>query len=272
RIHGAMHTPRRPIGPGPATSDSGTKDPRTKDSRIGKIFGRAVAKNLCDAVETCASGFSRPPHRERLETDRNPGVPGKQENFSMVCSMVKKGLLGAALGAGTLFLVFGTSAPSYIKTAFCRMRQSAKDAIDPQFEIERAKSEIANLQPAFDQNKETLARAEVAAEHLEAEIGRITANLDHAKPAIPALRDTVKGGAFGLPGHVADAAEGLKAQIASRWDHYNYTTAVLKEKHDVLKAKRQMIEAAHRKLEALREQKSNLLARLAKVEAKLQTI
>ena len=43
----------------------------------------------------------------------------------MVCSIVKKGLLGAALGAGTLFLVFGTSAPSYIKTAFCKVRQSA---------------------------------------------------------------------------------------------------------------------------------------------------
>ena len=190
----------------------------------------------------------------------------------MVCSMVKKGLLGAALGAGTLFLVFGTAAPTYIKTAFCRMRQSAKDAIDPQFEIERAKMDIANLQPAFDQNKETLARAEVAAEHLEAEIGRITANLESEKATILALRDKVKAGDFRLTGHVADAAEGLKAQIASRWDHYNYTTAVLKEKQDVLKAKRQMIEAAHRKLEALREQKSNLLARLAKVEAKLQTI
>ena len=26
----------------------------------------------------------------------------------MVCSMIKKGVLGTALGAGTLFLVFGT--------------------------------------------------------------------------------------------------------------------------------------------------------------------
>src|SRR5262249_33995437 len=201
RIHGAMHTPRRPIGPGPATSDSGTKDPRTKDSRIGKIFGRAVAKNLCDAVETCPSGFSRPLHRERLETDRNPGVPGKQENFSMVCSLVKKGLLGAALGAGTLFLVFGTSAPSYIKTAFCKMRQAAKDSIDPQLEIERAGTEIASLQPAFEQNKETLARLEVEAQKLEKAIGETVASLEREQETIVALRDQIKRGDYRLTGH-----------------------------------------------------------------------
>ena len=63
----------------------------------------------------------------------------------MVCSLIKKGLLGAALGAGTLFLVFGTSAPSYVKTAFHKMRQTAKDSIDPRFEIERARSDGATL-------------------------------------------------------------------------------------------------------------------------------
>jgi predicted nucleic acid-binding Zn-ribbon protein len=186
--------------------------------------------------------------------------------------MVKKGLLGAALGAGTLFLVFGTSAPSYIKTAFCKMRQSAKDAIDPQFEIERARTEIASLQPAFDQNKEVLARAEVAAEHLEREIGVIQANLEQEKATIMALRDKIKTGDFRLTGHGTDAAEGLKAQALSRWDHYNYSTGILKEKQEVLKAKRQTIEAAHRKLEDLRQQKSLLQGRLANVEAKLQMI
>src|SRR5262249_31560767 len=173
-------------------------------------------------------------HRPR---DRNPGVPGKQENFSMVCSMVKKGLLGAALGAGTLFLVFGTSAPSYIKTAFCRMRQSAKDAIDPQFEIDRARTEIASLQPAFDQNKETLARAEVEAEYLDQEINKIKANRDSAKATIMAMRDKVNKGDFRLAGHFADTADEIKGALANRLDTYRYTAAVLKEKQDTLKAK-----------------------------------
>jgi len=186
--------------------------------------------------------------------------------------MIKKGLLGAALGAGTLFLVFGISAPSYIRTAFHKVRQNAKDAIDPQFEIERARTEIAGLQPAFDQNKETLARAEVAAEHLEREITAIQANLDSTKTTIMAMRDKLKKGDFRLTGHVAYTADELKAELASRLDHHTYTASILKEKHEVLKAKRKTIEAAHRQLENLRTQKATLLARLANIEAKLQMI
>jgi chromosome segregation ATPase len=190
----------------------------------------------------------------------------------MVCSMIKKSLLGAALGAGTLFLVFGTSAPSYVRTAFHKVRQTAKDSVNPQFEIERARNEIANLQPAFDQNKETLARAEVAAEHLEREIGELQANLDREKSTILALRDKVKSGDFRLTGRFADTAEDIKAELINRKDHYDYTTGILNEKREVLKAKRKTIEAAHKQLETLRAQKSTLLARLAHIEAKLQMI
>jgi chromosome segregation ATPase len=191
----------------------------------------------------------------------------------MVCSMVKKGLLGAALGAGTLFLVFGTSAPSYIKTAFCKVRQTAKDSIDPRFEIERARNEIASLQPAFDENKETLARAIVEAEHLDREIGVLQANLEKEKKAILALRDKVKNGDVHLTGHNSlYTVEELKGQLQLKKDHYDYGTGILKEKQEVLKAKHKTIEAARTQLDNIKEQKSLLLARLAQVEARLQMI
>jgi len=190
----------------------------------------------------------------------------------MVCSMVKKGLLGAALGAGTLFLVFGTSAPSYIRTAFHKVRQSAKDAVDPQFEIDRARAEIANLQPAFEQNIETLARAEVETKNLEREILAIQANLESEKKTMVALRDKIKNGDFRLTGRYATTAEEVKAQLANRLDHYNATAGILKEKQDTLKAKQMTIDAAHRQLENIREQRSTLTARLANIEAKLKML
>src|SRR5262245_58471837 len=114
----------------------------------------------------------------------------------MVCSMVKKGLLGATLGAGALFLIFGTSAPSYVKTAFQKVRQNAKEIASPQFEIDRARGEIADLKPAFDQNKETLARDEVEAEHLEREVATVQANLNQEKTVIQAMHAKLKTGEF----------------------------------------------------------------------------
>lgn len=190
----------------------------------------------------------------------------------MVCSMVKKGLLGAALGAGTMFLLFGTSAPSYVKTAFFKVRQSAKDSIDPRFEIDRARTEIASLQPAFDRNKEELARAEVAAERLEKEIGEVQASLDHQKSTIVALRDQVKRGDYRLTGHVVGTADEAKARLAHRLDQYKATESVLKEKQELLKTKHQMIESAHSQLETLRSQRQNLLTRLAQIESRLAII
>jgi chromosome segregation ATPase len=190
----------------------------------------------------------------------------------MVCSMVKKGLLGAALGAGTLFLVFGTSAPSYIRTAFQKVRQTAKDAVDPQFEIDRARADIANLQPAFEQNIETLARAEVETKNLEREITAIQANLESEKNTMKAMAQKVKNGDFRLTGRYATTAEEIKSQLANRLDHFNATAGILKEKQDTLKAKQMTIDAAHRQLENIREQRSTLTARLANIEAKLKML
>jgi len=85
----------------------------------------------------------------------------------MVCSMVKKGIVGAALGAGALFLVFGTHAPSYMKTAYHTVRRDVKNAVPLPFDIDRARDLIASLEPAIKDDIEQLARAEVDVEHLD---------------------------------------------------------------------------------------------------------
>jgi len=190
----------------------------------------------------------------------------------MVCSIVKKGLLGAALGAGTLFLVFGTAAPSYVKTAFHKGRQIVKDSVDPQFDIDRARDMIANLKPMIEKNIETLARAEYEAENLEREVIAVQANLDGEKKAMLSLRDSLKTGDFRLAGHVADTADEVKGDLAHRLDHYTFTTDLLKTKQAELKAKRKSIKAAHEQLQNLKSQKTTLLTKLANIEAQLRLI
>jgi chromosome segregation ATPase len=190
----------------------------------------------------------------------------------MVCSLVKKSLLATALGTGALFLVFGTSAPSYVKTAFHKVRQNVNDSVPPQFEIDRARQDIENLKPMFDQNKERLARAEVEAENLESEVSTMQANLEKSKKNILAMQQRLKTGDFRLAGHVIDSADNIKADLAERLDHYDYTVDTLKQKQEVLKAKQQIIRTAHEQLSNLRQQKTTLLAKLANIEAKLRVL
>ncbi len=99
------------------------------------------------------------------------------------------------------------------------------------------------------------------------------ANLDTAKKTILSMQDRLKTGDFRLTGgHVIDTADNIKAELAERLDHYNYTSDPLKQKQEILKAKRKIIEAAHEQLSNLREQKSTLLAKLANIEAKLRVL
>jgi phage shock protein A len=86
------------------------------------------------------------------------------------------------------------------------------------------------------------------------------------------MQQRLKTGDFRLAGHVIDSADNIKADLAERLDHYDYTVDTLKQKQEVLKAKQQIIRTAHEQLSNLRQQKTTLLAKLANIEAKLRVL
>jgi chromosome segregation ATPase len=188
--------------------------------------------------------------------------------------MFKKAILGAALSAGALYLAFGTSAPSYVRTALCWGRDSAKNAVPPQFAIERARGEIANLEPAIRNNIEALARAEVDVEHLDREILAVRDNLAGEKKAILAMRESLESGDFRLAGHgrVRYTVEEVKADLVRRLDHYNRVTKILEEKEATLKARQKAVVAARKQLTEMAAQKQALLTKLEGIEAQLKMI
>jgi len=192
----------------------------------------------------------------------------------MVCSIVEKAVLGAALSAGALYLAFGTCAPSYVKTAFHRVRHTARDAVSIPFEIDRTRGEIANLEPAIKNNIEALARAEVDVEHLDREIVAVRANLDGEKKAMLALRESLETGDFRLAGHghVNYTADEVKTELARRLDHYRRVTEILAEKETTLKARQKAVVAARKQLEEMAAAKKALLTKLEGIEARLTMI
>jgi len=190
----------------------------------------------------------------------------------MVCSMVKKGLVGAALSAGALYLAFGTSAPSYVRTAFHRARHNVQSAVPVQFDIDRARDEIANLEPAIRDNIELLARSEVDVEYLDREIAAVRSNLAVEKKALVALRESLETGDFRLAGHVSYTADEVKGELARRLDHYRNVSRTLAEKEATLKIKQKAVVAAHQQLKNMASQKKALLAKIDGIEARLKMI
>jgi chromosome segregation ATPase len=190
----------------------------------------------------------------------------------MACSMIKKALLGAALGAGALYAAFGTSAPSYFWTGVHRGRDSVKNALGIQFQIDRARAEIASLEPARHNNIENLARAEEDVKALDREIVAIRANLATEKKTLMALRESLNTGDLKLAGDVSYTADEVKADIKQRYDSYKLSSDLLKQKEETLKAKQKAVLAGARQLTQIEATKRALETKLASIEARLKMI
>ncbi len=190
----------------------------------------------------------------------------------MACSLIKKGLLGAGLGAGALYVAFGTPAPSYVWTAVHRVRDNVKSQVPVQFEIDRAREEINNLEPAIKDNIDNLANAMVEVDHLDRKIVAKRANLGDEKKILTALRESLNTGDFRLTANVTYTADEVKGELKSRYDHYKQVGEQLKDMEDTLKAKQKAVVAARQQLAQMSAAKQALLTKLSGIEARLKMI
>jgi chromosome segregation ATPase len=189
----------------------------------------------------------------------------------MACSVMKKGLLGAALAAGALYVAFGTSAPSYVRTAFHKVRGHAHKAVPVQFEIDRAREEVRRLEGPIKDAVETYCRTEVEVKWLKEEITTVKNNLERQKKGLQAALERNKGD-LRLTGSVDYAGEELKADAKRRLDIFRYDSQILRDKESTLKAKQKIMDSARQQLANLNAQKRELMTRLDSIEARLQHI
>jgi chromosome segregation ATPase len=190
----------------------------------------------------------------------------------MVCKMVKKGILGAALGAGALALLFGTSAPSYFATFVHKVRHSAKASVPIDFEIERARREVANLEPQIHTNLEAVKEAEVDCEHLQKEILATRDNLGTEGRQITALRTSLDSGNTLRTGGVTYTAEEIKNELGRRMDHYKAVKKILADREETLKIRQKNLAAGYDQLRNMQEARKTLAVKVEAIEARLRQI
>ncbi|MBX6314307.1 MAG: hypothetical protein IRY99_15550 [Isosphaeraceae bacterium] len=190
----------------------------------------------------------------------------------MMCKVVKKGVLGAALGAGALALLFGTAAPSYIKTACHKLRHSAKERVPVPFEIDRARQQLADLKPAIDRCTEEVARAEYRVEKLDREILAARAGIEREKKELIALRQTLDTGTYQLTGGTTYSDKDLKRELAFKLDRYKDHKKILAEKEETLRLRKQAVQAAREKLDNMKAAQVALLSKIEAIEAKFRQV
>jgi peptidoglycan hydrolase CwlO-like protein len=190
----------------------------------------------------------------------------------MGCSLIKKAVVGSALAAGALYLAFGTSAPSYVKTAFHKFRHSARSAVPVQFDIDRAREEIKGLEPAIKDGIAEVAWARNEIKVLEREIAATRANLETEKTAMKSLRTSLETGDYRLAGPVRYTEDEVKADLARRLDSYKSGKRTLEDREATLKAKVKTLAAAESQLKQMAEAKKALSVKIEGIEARLRMI
>jgi len=190
----------------------------------------------------------------------------------MICKVAKKGLIGAALGAAALGLVFGTAAPSYVKTSFHKARQSVKGSVPVEFEIERAKQEIAALKPAIEGAIETEVEAEIQAQNLAREIADARTELNRDGQRLQAYNERLKSGDLHLTGGEAYSEKSVKNDLARMMDRYQIAKTILLEKQETLKIRQKNVMSAREGRVAMQNAEKDLSARVQAAEARLNQI
>lgn len=187
--------------------------------------------------------------------------------------MLKKAFIGsmAVVTASTFF--FGRDALSYLTTGASSLREAVRSEVPIEFEMERAKHEVAELVPAIHKSLKIVAEQQVSVENLRANIEQKTAALEEQEEAILALNEDLKSGdtQFVYAGHSYTANE-VQRDLTERFNRFKTAEATLKDQQLILTAKEKALEQHRGTLEDMLSQKKTLEVELERLMARMQMI
>lgn len=173
--------------------------------------------------------------------------------------MLKKSLFAGAAVALLVGLFFGRDCYSYLGTTAGWVKDSVKESVPVTFELKRAKSMIAELEPEIRRNMHLIAKEEVEVARLDRRIEKEEASLAKAENDILRLKSdlSTNKGAF----HYGDrryTIQQVKADLTNRFDRFKVNKATYENLGKILQARQAKLDAARQKLEAMLAAKHRL--------------
>jgi chromosome segregation ATPase len=187
--------------------------------------------------------------------------------------MIKKTLLsgaGAMLVAGFLF---GTDAVSYVTTSANWIRDSVKDNVPLEFEIERARNLVKELAADVDQSMDAIAKEEVEVEKVKKQLSQLLQTQNDDKQGILRLQNELSSGkdSFEFSGRVFTQAE-VKADLANRFERFKTNDATVASLQQIQQAREKGLKAAQEKLEGMLAAKRKAEVDIQNCQARLQVL
>ena len=187
--------------------------------------------------------------------------------------MIKKALL---VGTGAFVLVavcFGGTAVSYLRTSANYVSESVKNAVPIEFQIDRARQMIADLEPQVRRNMHVIAKEEAELERLEKRIDTLESKAEKNREQVLTLKSDLTSGkeTFRYAGR-SYSRQQVKVDLANRFKRFKTGQETLDSLRRVCEARQRSLDAARGKLEGMRAAKRQLLVEVENLEAQRQMV
>jgi hypothetical protein len=180
--------------------------------------------------------------------------------------MIRKILItgvGLALLVG---VVFGTNAKSFVKTGYHRLTNTVNDQVPIEFQIDRARQMVTDLEPEIRNSMHIIAKEEVALEQLNKQVDGAQTQADKDKGDIMRLQADLdqNKNVYRYASRTYTVSE-VKDDLARRFSRY-------KVSDDTLASMKQMRDAREKNLDAARQKFSAMVNARRKLEIDIQNL
>src|SRR4051812_8137675 len=187
--------------------------------------------------------------------------------------MIKKAIL-LALGVGiTTSVLFGRNAASYVSTTYHRLTSSVEEAVPVDFQIDRAKQMVRDLDPEIRRSMHVIAKEEVALEQLNQQIGGNQDQAEKNKKDILRLQaDLSQNKVEYRYAGVSWKCDEVKHELSNRFNRFKVADDTLASMKQMRDAREKNLDAARQKLSAMINAKRKLEVDVQNLEAKRKLV
>jgi hypothetical protein len=187
--------------------------------------------------------------------------------------MIKK-LVLVVVGLGlTTVVLFGRNAASYVSTTYHRLTDSVEESVPVDFQIDRAKQMVRDLDPEIRRSMHIIAKEEVALEQLNTQLTGNQEKADKDKQDILRLQTDL--GQNKREYHYASrtfTCDEVKQDLSRRFNRFKVSDDTLSSMKQMRDAREKNLDAAHQKLAALINARRKLEVDVQNLEAKRKLV
>ena len=187
--------------------------------------------------------------------------------------MIKKALFTVvALGLTTVVL-FGRDAASYVSTTYYRLTDSVKQSVPIEFQIDRARAMVRDLEPEIRRSMHVIAKEEVALEQLNAQIDSSEQKVEKDKGEILRLQADL-GQSKDVYRYASRTytSDQVKQDLSRRFSRFKVTDETLTNLKSMRDARERNLDAAQQKLAAMINARRKLEVDVQNLEAKRKLV